>query len=168
MYIYIYYTVYIYIIMCFCLSLRRPPSSEALLFATAGAGSAMHSVRRQVTLAQQHGLFRAATASTVIYHLLKAMPLGKKWKRFENLLENSLNLMTKHIFAYFCQSGVIKHGDDSWKIHGWGKSLSINGGSSRSPCDKVTCQTRHDGFVSRMPFIFCRKNDWQSSLKEHF
>ena len=98
----------------------------------------------------------------------KGDALGKKWKRFENLLENSLNLMTKHIFAYFCQSGVIKHGDDSWKIHGWGKSLSINGGTSRSPCDKVTCQTRHDGFVSRMPFIFCRKNDWQSSLKEHF
>ncbi|CAL1164142.1 unnamed protein product [Cladocopium goreaui] len=32
----------------------------------------MHSVRRQVTFAQQHGLFRAATALTVIYNLLKA------------------------------------------------------------------------------------------------
>ena len=72
------YTEYIiYTIMCFCLSLRRPPSSDALLFAIAGAGSAMHSVRRQVTFAQQHGLFRAATALTVIYNLLKAMPLGK-------------------------------------------------------------------------------------------
>ena len=90
----IYIYIYTYISVCVCVFVEAwdhhlHRALDATLFAIAGVGSAMQAVRRQVTLAQQHGLFRAATASKVICHLLQALPLGKDmntwtWNRFED------------------------------------------------------------------------------------